>query len=311
MLKVLIFGAGVVGSVYGCYMAKSGNEVTLLTRPRYAEIINQEGVWLKNLITGIEENIKVKAVSEIREDVNFDFILLTVRSEQLPVAAKELANIVKSNKDTWVILFQNTLKGHEILVKEIDRERIAMGFGAVGGVRKNNLISYYIAKDEKTVIGELNGKKSKRIEQVKGLLESAGFSTKVSSNIKGDVCTHTVLVLPMALIHLCRKDQSLMFGDGPSDIDIAVKGMREGIRLMRKAEIPMAYEAKIMFRIPNCILKKLLHWKLIQGIPQEVREVIWNHAVEEEWFSILETLKTEAEEIGFELEVLTSICDHT
>jgi len=48
-MKILIYGAGAIGSVIGGFLAKAGHEVSLLGRPWHIEKIKRDGLH----ITGI------------------------------------------------------------------------------------------------------------------------------------------------------------------------------------------------------------------------------------------------------------------
>ncbi len=48
-MRILIFGAGGVGSVFGAFLARMGHEVSLLGRPWHLDAIRKNGL----VITGI------------------------------------------------------------------------------------------------------------------------------------------------------------------------------------------------------------------------------------------------------------------
>ena len=127
-LKVLIFGAGAVGSVMGGFLARMGHAVSLLGRPKHLDVIETQGLT----ITGIWGNYRIKAfelyrsVDEIYKlKPNFDLIFLTVKSYDTLKAAQELAPLVQAN--TTVISLQNGLGNIEAVLTSIRPEQFLAG----------------------------------------------------------------------------------------------------------------------------------------------------------------------------------------
>jgi len=49
-LKILIYGAGVIGSIYASRLYESGCDVTLLARGEHYENLKQNGVIIKDVL---------------------------------------------------------------------------------------------------------------------------------------------------------------------------------------------------------------------------------------------------------------------
>src|ERR1700690_4030844 len=107
-MKILIFGAGGVGSVVGGFLARTGHEVSLLGRTRHLDIIQKKGLF----ITGIWGDYRIKAfdlyssaAALAETDPKFDLILLTVKSYDTQNAAKELLPFL--GPETVLLSLQN------------------------------------------------------------------------------------------------------------------------------------------------------------------------------------------------------------
>ena len=140
-MKILIFGAGGVGSVVGGFLARTGHEVSLLGRPWHIDVVRKQGLS----ITGIWGDYRMKAfdlytaVSEIPAEASFDLIILTVKAPDTEKALDELFPLMKEN--TMLLSLQNGLGNIEKLLKKVRPERLLAGrliFGveAVPGVAK-------------------------------------------------------------------------------------------------------------------------------------------------------------------------------
>jgi ketopantoate reductase len=115
-MKILILGAGAIGSVFGGFLAKSGHEVVLLGRQAHMATINQnglkiEGIWGEHDITS---HIKgYTSLSAIREGEGnaFDLILLTVKSYDTEAVIRDYLQYFLNNAP--MVSLQNVLNRKE------------------------------------------------------------------------------------------------------------------------------------------------------------------------------------------------------
>ena len=67
-MKILIFGAGLLGSLYAYLLHKTGENVTILARNDHQEFLKENGIVLFNEFTK-EKNIeKVDVVDSLNEE---------------------------------------------------------------------------------------------------------------------------------------------------------------------------------------------------------------------------------------------------
>ena len=90
-MKIIILGAGAIGSLYGAMLSKF-NDVTLVGRQNHVDAVNKGGLK----ITGIENDVyKLKAVTEIREIDDNTLILLTTKVHDSKEAIENIKNLIK------------------------------------------------------------------------------------------------------------------------------------------------------------------------------------------------------------------------
>lgn len=133
-MKILIFGAGGVGSVLGAFLARTGHEVSLLGRPWHLDVIKKNGLT----VTGIWGDYRMKAfdlytsAEEIRKaGATFELIVLTVKSYDTAAAVLEIAPMM--TPDTMLLSIQNGLGNIETILEKIKPEQVLVGraiFGA-------------------------------------------------------------------------------------------------------------------------------------------------------------------------------------
>jgi len=82
--RILIFGVGVIGSVYAVRLAEAGNDVTVLARGRRLAALRSGGLRIRNLfLDEVEETAEIKVADTLAPGTEFDAVLVTVRSGQI------------------------------------------------------------------------------------------------------------------------------------------------------------------------------------------------------------------------------------
>ena len=77
-IRILIYGAGVIGSIYAGYLSLSGCEVSVLARGHRLEELRQKGLLYRK---GKEiQKAAVRILDRLESDERYDYIFLTVRA---------------------------------------------------------------------------------------------------------------------------------------------------------------------------------------------------------------------------------------
>ena len=87
-MRILIFGVGVIGSLYGALLAEAGFDVSVYARGLRLESLKQDG--LQYNYKGKIRTVPVKVLSKIEPDDRYDFIFLTVRENLSAIAARKI-----------------------------------------------------------------------------------------------------------------------------------------------------------------------------------------------------------------------------
>jgi 2-dehydropantoate 2-reductase len=131
MARVLVAGAGALGSVFGGFLRAAGHEVTLLGRVAHLEAIRTsglhiEGLWGEHHATGLHLASDVSRLSGA-----FDAILITVKSFDTGAVAAATAPLLA--REGVMICLQNGLGNGEAIAEIVGARRVLAGrviFGA-------------------------------------------------------------------------------------------------------------------------------------------------------------------------------------
>jgi Ketopantoate reductase PanE/ApbA len=99
-MKILVYGAGVIGTLYGARLQQAGHHVTVLARASRRADIERHGLVLEDVVTGARSVARVSVVGQLLAEDNYDLALVTVRRDQVSGILPELA----LNKNTPSVL---------------------------------------------------------------------------------------------------------------------------------------------------------------------------------------------------------------
>jgi len=181
-MKILVLGAGAIGSVFGGFLAKGGNSVCLVGRKPHLDAIKRQGLLIEgiwgthrvNSLTGYESLSELKK----HEPLNYDVILLSVKSYDTEIILREL--LTHYPEPCPVISLQNGLGNIEKIACLLGIEK-TIGGRVIFGVEfvEPGRVRVTVSAD-KTVIGGLPGGVQKSF--VKNLA-----SEFIASNIPAEV----------------------------------------------------------------------------------------------------------------------------
>jgi 2-dehydropantoate 2-reductase len=102
-VKILVVGAGAVGSLVGALLQEGGNSVVLVGRADHARAVREQGLKVSGSRPRV---VHLEAVAEVPSDSEADVVLLTTKTFDLARAATELARTLSARP---TLLLQNGL----------------------------------------------------------------------------------------------------------------------------------------------------------------------------------------------------------
>ena len=82
-MKILVYGAGVLGCNLARNLLRAGKDVTLLARGNWAAEIKQNGLRIKNKFSLRTSVSRIPVVTELAPDAMYDVIFVVLRYTQL------------------------------------------------------------------------------------------------------------------------------------------------------------------------------------------------------------------------------------
>lgn len=182
-MKIAIVGAGAMGCLYGAKLsAVPTNEVYLIdVWKEHIDSINENGLLMEEAGELVTYD-KVKGTSDASLAGPCDLAIVFVKSTLTSAAVK--TNKAVFGPDTVALTLQNGLGNIDLIRAEIGDDNVIAGTTAHGATMLGPGKMRH-AGSGKTIIGELDGKRTERIEKISAVLQEAGLETDISDNVLG------------------------------------------------------------------------------------------------------------------------------
>ncbi len=248
-LKFLVYGAGVIGSVYAAYLWEAGFDVTLLARGQHAEALHKNGIMLENAATGQRTVRRVPVSEHLAPTDIYDVVIIAVRMDQL---ASVLPVIAANSHIPTVLFMVNNPSGIQGL-QQLEAQRVVLGFPGAGGTREGEVIRYVLIRQQPTTLGEVDGRITPRVEQIAAAFKQAQFPVALSRDMQGWLKTHAVFVSCITAALASMDGDSVLLGRTRANVLMMVQAIREGFRALQALGIPIApTNLKVLFtRMPR------------------------------------------------------------
>lgn len=272
--RILIFGAGVIGSVYAGKMALAGHNVSVIARNKRLKELQQNG-----LLLSADETSPVKAnitlIAALKDDDVYDYIFVTLRKDQL----QDAFPVLRKNQSKNFVFMVNTPNGYADWIKQVGQDRIIAAFPGAGGKIENGIVCYSLtsALVQPTTLGETDGKVTARINELVSIFKHSGFPTAVSKNMDSWQKSHVAMVCCLAFGIYFDGGNNYTFSRNKKAIIQMNKALKETFSFLKYSNIGIEPPKLNIFRIVplfllNCSMPFVFNSKWAET-------VISNHAL--------------------------------
>lgn len=232
-MRVLIYGAGVIGSIFAGRLAASGQDVTVLARGMRLEQIRQNGIVLAKPGSGSDEVIPVKTIESLDPKDRYDYVMVVLQRTQVDGVLPVLARNVSPN----IVFVVNTASGYEQWVKPVGAERLMLGFPSAGGERVGHRVVHFIGRGvlrgfQTTTFGEYKGLKTERVNTLIRAFNNAGIPSVFCSDMDAWQKTHVAMVTSIANALYGHNCNNYTLAGNGGDIKRMMQGIHEGFGVL-------------------------------------------------------------------------------
>jgi len=187
-VRIAIVGAGGVGGYFGGRLAAAGADVSFLARGAHLAAMRSSGLRIESP-KGNVHLPRVTATDDPAAIGPVDIVFFTVKLYDTAAATNVLPPLIGT--DTAVIPFQNGVDGVDIVTRAVGSDHTAGGTCYVSAVIAEPGLIRHTAMDH-LMFGELDGRRSPRLERLLDACRPAGFQSTLSERINVDIWTKFV-----------------------------------------------------------------------------------------------------------------------
>jgi 2-dehydropantoate 2-reductase len=204
-MKVLVVGAGVIGTVYGAHLAAAGSTVWVLSHGPRTDEVAAGGLCAREVLGGGRADAEAAVVPDASGA--YDIVLVAVRRDQLASACAGLA--VLAGKPAIVFLGNNPA-GRAAIAGDMPGD-VYLGFPGVGGVMTGGTASYVRIRQQPTALPKTS---DPRLAALEAALSSRGFAVQRVADMDGWLAYHAAFIACIAAaLYRCGTDPVRLAAD--------------------------------------------------------------------------------------------------
>ena len=179
-MKIVVIGAGAMGSLFGALLAESGENVLLYDIwKEHVKAINEKGLDIE--LNGNTRSVSVNATTDKKQIGKTDLAIIFVKSNQTGNAARIASELVGNYG--FVLTLQNGMGNANIIGEVIDHGRIIAGTTSHGATMLGPG-SIRHAGTGQTLIGIWSGIQKTGIQKIADTFNKAGIVTETVDDVR-------------------------------------------------------------------------------------------------------------------------------
>lgn len=199
-MKVLVYGAGVIGCYLAHVLCSAGNDVTLLARGAWKDTLERDGLVIRHSLQRKTTIDHPRIISTV-DEAAYDAVFAVMQHGQMWAALDDLAAV----DSPLVTLVGNNLSAPEMEAKIREKspgKTILFGFQATGGNREKGKVECARFGSGKMTLGRLYSEASPaEKETIKALFAGTKYQLVWMPDMDGWLKTHMAFILPT--VYLC------------------------------------------------------------------------------------------------------------
>lgn len=226
-MKILVLGAGVLGCNLANNFFRTGKNVTLLARGKWAEEIRKNGLRIKNILSPCTSVSRIPVVTGLVPEETYDVIFVTVRYTQI----EAILDTLQASRTKNIVFIGNNVRAEDVAAR-LPGKTVMFAFSSSAGHRESDRV---VSVDlHKITIGQLRGEPSNE-KLIGEIFAGTKYKVTYEPDMGDYLLCHAAFVLPAAFA--CYKtdgDLKLLKKDD-AYLNRLIDANIEGYRAIRQA----------------------------------------------------------------------------
>ena len=187
-MKILVFGAGVLGCNLARNLFRAGKDVTLLARGNWASEIKTNGLKIKNRFSPCMSVSRIRVATELKPEDSYDVIFAVVRYTQI----ESILDALRSNRTKNIVFVGNNIRA-KALAELLPEKNVMFAFALSAGHRESDRVASIDLK--KITIGQLRNADSNE-KMIREIFSGTKYRVVYEPNMEDYLLCHAAFVLP-------------------------------------------------------------------------------------------------------------------
>lgn len=229
-MVIVVFGAGMQGTLFAVRLAKAGHGVTLIARGQRAEELRSKGAVIQDLETGRTERVNLPVLEKLPDDLQADLCFVFVRREQINTALERLVEPKAVGRFVWMV---NHACGSEPIRQRLGCGRVVLGFPGTAGSIEDGVDRYLSIPQQPTVV-------EASASDVAELLRGAGIRTREVRDMDAWLKRHAIMITAIGCAIISRKGSARRAAADRGLVAEVILAIREGWQALDRLQVAAA-----------------------------------------------------------------------
>ena len=228
-MRILIVGAGVIGTVYGAHLGAAGHAISVLSHPPRTSDVTARGLTARDVLTGNRVETRAVVVPDAAAGL-YDLVLAAVRADLLASACAELTGL----QGAPAVLFFGNNPGGRAAIPATVPGAVQLGFPGIGGVLRDGTADYARISQQPTA---LQATSDPRLAELERALRRRGFAVQRVTDMDGWLAYHAAFVACVAAaLYRCGGDPARLAADRHT-LTLMCDAVTEAFRALRASGV--------------------------------------------------------------------------
>jgi len=272
-MRVLVYGAGPLGSLFAARLQQGGHDVSILARGQRLAELREHGIVLEDVHTKERSATRVNVIEALAPDDAYDLVLVIMRKNH----ALQILPVLAANQRTPNVLFlMNNAAGPGELIEALGKERVLIGFPGAAGYREGHVVRCLAGTAEEpwpVYLGEVDGRTTARTTAVAQAIDGGpGFKAQIRPDMDVWLKYHVALLMPSLAPALYAAGLDHRRLARTRDLVVlAIRAVREGFQVLGTLGYPISpSRLRALHWIPEPVLVLLFRVLLLHRVREEI-----------------------------------------
>lgn len=258
-MRILVYGAGVLGGNLALNLYKAGKDVSLVARGEWAKTIREKGLVIKRKYGGGTVTAKIPVITALEKDDIYDVIFLALRYTQLD----GVMDILRANGSKNIVFVGNNVRARHY-AENLPGKNVLFAFALSAGHREKDKIVGIDLK--KITIGQLKGGDGNE-GLCNAIFAHTRYRVVYEPNMEDYLLCHGAFILPAALAVYHAEGDLRRIRKDKEYLNLIIDANIEGYRAIEKSGHEIIPESDRSYESPSYRRTCLLFYRLMCSTP--------------------------------------------